>query len=121
MATEGHAAPSAGEYVVHHLHHLQNKPQHAVADFSVVNFDSIFFAVVIGVIGSFIFWRVAKSVTSGVPGRFQAAIEILVEMVDDVAGHVLLRAREVVEALRDEVREALAGGMRLGRGPCHGR
>ena len=42
----------------------------------------------------------------------------LIEVIDDVAGHVLLRAREVVEALGDEAREALAvGGMSLCRGP----
>lgn len=33
----------------------------------------------------FVFWRAAKSATSGVPGRFQAAVEILVEMVDNQA------------------------------------
>jgi len=44
MATEGHEhAPSAGEYIIHHLHHLQNKAQHAVVDFTVINLDSVFF------------------------------------------------------------------------------
>jgi F-type H+-transporting ATPase subunit a len=32
-----------------------------------------------------VLWRVAKSVTSGAPGRLQAAIEFLVEMVDTQA------------------------------------
>lgn len=92
MAAEGHA-PTAGEYIVHHLTHLQNKKQTSIVDFSVFNLDSIFFAVVIGVIGSFIFWRVAKTVTSGVPGRFQAAIEILVEMVDSQAKGIVHNAK----------------------------
>jgi F-type H+-transporting ATPase subunit a len=92
MAAEGHA-PTAGEYIVHHLTHLQNKKQTSIVDFSVFNLDSIFFAVLIGVIGSFIFWRVAKSVTSGVPGRFQAAIEILVEMVDSQAKGIVHNAK----------------------------
>ena len=43
MAAEGHEAPSAGEYIVHHLHHLQSSPQHGVMDLSVVNLDSVFF------------------------------------------------------------------------------
>ncbi len=77
--------PTAGEYIVHHLQHLQNKKQTAVVDFTVFNLDSIFWAVLIGVIGCFLLWRAAKSATSGVPGRFQAAVEILVEIVDNQA------------------------------------
>lgn len=92
MAAEGHA-PTAGEYIVHHLTHLQNKKQTAIVDFSVFNLDSIFFAVLLGVIGSFIFWRVAKTATSGVPGRFQAAIEILVEMVESQAKGIVHNAK----------------------------
>jgi F-type H+-transporting ATPase subunit a len=91
MAAEGHA-PTAGEYIVHHLTHLQNKKQTAIVDFSVFNLDSIFYSVLLGVIGCFIFWRVAKSATSGVPGRFQAAIEILVEMVDAQAKGIVHNA-----------------------------
>ena len=49
MATEGHA-PTAGEYIVHHLQHLQNKKQTSVFDFSVYNLDSIFWAVLIGAV-----------------------------------------------------------------------
>ena len=88
MAAAEHAAgsgPTAGEYIIHHLTHLQNKKQTAIVDFSVFNLDSIFFAVLVGVIGSFFLWRAAKSATSGVPGRFQAAVEMLVEMVDNQA------------------------------------
>jgi F-type H+-transporting ATPase subunit a len=77
--------PTAGEYIVHHLQHLQNKKQTSIVDFTVFNLDSIFWAVLIGVIGCFLLWRAAKSATSGVPGRFQAAVEILVEIVDNQA------------------------------------
>jgi F-type H+-transporting ATPase subunit a len=88
MAAAEHAAgsgPTAGEYIIHHLTHLQNHKQTAIVDFSVFNLDSIFFAVLVGLIGSFVLWRAAKSATSGVPGRFQAAVELLVEMVDSQA------------------------------------
>jgi hypothetical protein len=37
-------APTAGEYIIHHLTHLQNKKQTGPVDFSVFNLDSIFFA-----------------------------------------------------------------------------
>ena len=95
MAAAEHAAgsgPTAGEYIIHHLTHLQNKKQTAIVDFSVFNLDSIFFAVLVGVIGSFFLWRAAKSATSGVPGRFQAAVEILVEMVDNQAKSIVHNA-----------------------------
>jgi F-type H+-transporting ATPase subunit a len=91
MAAEGHA-PTAGEYIVHHLHHLQNKKQTAVVDFSVFNFDSIFWAITIGVIACWLLWRAARTATSGVPGRFQAAVEILVEMVDTQAKGIVHNA-----------------------------
>jgi F-type H+-transporting ATPase subunit a len=95
MAAEGHAehAPSAGEYIVHHLHHLQNKAQHGVADFSVLNFDSLFFGLVLGVLGCWLLWSAARKATSGVPGRFQAAVEILVEMVDTQAKGIVHNAQ----------------------------
>ena len=80
-AQEGHGQ-TAGEYIVHHLHHLQTGTQKAVVDFSVVNMDSVFYSILMGVLGCWILWLAARKATSGVPGRFQAAVEILVEMVD---------------------------------------
>jgi len=87
MAATGHEghAPTAGEYIVHHLHHLQTGKQTGVVDFSVVNVDSVFFAVALGALGCWLLWLAARKATSGVPGRFQAAVEILVEMVDGQA------------------------------------
>ncbi len=85
MAAEGHAGPTAGEYIVHHLQHLQNQPPSAVADFSVLNFDSLFFSTLLGIVTCWLLWKAARKATSGVPGRFQAAVELLVEMVDSQA------------------------------------
>ena len=53
--------PTAGEYIVHHLTHLQNKPMQGVIDFSVYNLDSIFWSVLLGVLGTWVLWRAAKS------------------------------------------------------------
>ena len=94
MAAEEHAAqgPTAGEYIGHHLTHLQSGHQSGVIDFSVFNLDSIFWAILLGVVGLFMMWRVAKSVTSGVPGRAQAAVEILLEMVDTQAKGIIHNA-----------------------------
>ena len=91
MAAQGHA-PTAGEYIIHHLTHLQNKKQATVVDFSVFNFDSIFWAVLLGMVGCYFLWRAASKATSGVPGRFQAAVEILVEMVETQAKGIVHNA-----------------------------
>ena len=84
MAAEAHA-PTASEYIVHHLQHLQNIKQKSIVDFSVVNIDSVVVGLVLGALALFVFWLCARKATSGVPGRFQAAVEILVEMVDNQA------------------------------------
>ncbi len=84
--------PTAGEYIGHHLTHLQNKPMKGVVDFSVFNYDSIFWAALIGVVCTFFLWKAARSATSGVPGRFQAAVEILVEMVDNQSKSIIHNA-----------------------------
>ena len=95
MAAQGHEAnaPTAGEYIVHHLQHLQNQKQSAVVDFSVVNFDSLFFAITLGVLTCWLLWLAARKATAGVPGRFQAAVEILVEMVDAQAKGIVHSAQ----------------------------
>ncbi|HVO06034.1 MAG TPA: F0F1 ATP synthase subunit A [Burkholderiaceae bacterium] len=82
MAAESHAAPSAGEYIVHHLTHLGNREATGLIDFSVIHWDSVFFSIALGVLGCSLMWLVARKVSSGVPGRLQAAVEFLVEMVD---------------------------------------
>lgn len=94
MAAQGQEnhAPTAGEYVVHHLQHLQNVKQKSVVDFSVVNLDSLFFSVALGVLTCWLLWLAARKATSGVPGRFQAAVEIMVEMVDNQAKGIVHNA-----------------------------
>ncbi|MCI1190815.1 F0F1 ATP synthase subunit A [Calidifontimicrobium sp. SYSU G02091] len=87
-------APTPGEYVQHHLVHLQNKypPQSTPVDFSYLNLDSLFFSVTLGVLVCLVLWLAARKVTSGVPGRFQAAVEFLVEMVDTQAKGIVHNA-----------------------------
>ena len=91
MAAEA-TAPSSSDYIVHHLTHWQNKPQTEIVDFSVFNIDSIIFSVALGVLGCFFLWQAARKATSGVPGRFQAAVEILIEMVDAQAKSIVHNA-----------------------------
>lgn len=91
MSAEAHA-PSASEYIVHHLTHWRNKPQTDIVDFSVFNIDSLFFSILLGVLGCFFLWKAASKATAGVPGRFQAAVEILIEMVDREAKGIVHNA-----------------------------
>jgi F-type H+-transporting ATPase subunit a len=90
-AAEGQAQTS-GQYIIHHLTHLQNKKQTSVVDFSVINYDSVFFAVVIGVLGCWLMWLAARKATSGVPGRLQAFVEMLYELVDSEAKGIVHNA-----------------------------
>ena len=91
MSAEEHA-PSSSDYIFHHLTHWQNKPQTEIVDFSVINIDSMFFSVLLGGLACFFLWRAASKATSGVPGRFQAAVEILFEMVDSQAKSIVHNA-----------------------------
>lgn len=77
------AAPTASEYIVHHLGHWSNIEQTGIVDFSIYNWDTILWSVFAGVLGSLIMFLAARKATSGVPGRFQAAVELLVEMVEE--------------------------------------
>ncbi|HMS06981.1 MAG TPA: F0F1 ATP synthase subunit A [Burkholderiaceae bacterium] len=103
MSAESAAAngPTAGEYIVHHLQHWQNRPMKGVIDFGVVNIDSVIWSVLLGVVGCWLLYRAARSATSGVPGRFQAAVEILVEFVDNQAKGLVHNAqsRKIVAPL----------------------
>ena len=99
MAAEAHAANAAaehgmtsGQYIIHHLTHLRNKEFKGTFDLSVVSWDSMFFSILIGVLGCFFLWRAARKATSGVPGRFQAAVEILVEVVETQAKGIVHNA-----------------------------
>ncbi|MBW8721937.1 MAG: F0F1 ATP synthase subunit A [Polaromonas sp.] len=96
MAAEnaaGHGGQTAGEYIVHHLTHWRNKELVGPFDLSVINIDSTIFSILLGVIGCFFLWKAARKATSGVPGRFQAAVEILVEMVDAQAKGIVHNAQ----------------------------
>ncbi len=85
MASEAGGEPSMGEYISHHLHHLANKHQHGLFDISVFHLDTLFFAILCGFVVLIPLYLAARKATSGVPGRFQAAVEMLVEFVEEQA------------------------------------
>jgi F-type H+-transporting ATPase subunit a len=100
MATEGAAhAPTASEYIVHHLGHLSTKHQDKIVDFTIFNLDTIFWSVFAGVVGCLLMYLAARKATSGVPGRFQAFVEMVVEMVDDQAKGIVHGDRSFIAPL----------------------
>ncbi|MDP1527047.1 MAG: F0F1 ATP synthase subunit A [Rhodocyclaceae bacterium] len=78
-------APTASEYIVHHLSFLTSAKQTSLVDWSVFHIDTLFYSTILGLLGVFVMARLAARATSGVPGRFQAAVEIIIEMVADQA------------------------------------
>ncbi len=92
MATSGQA-PTSGEYIVHHLTHLQNKVQTEVVDFSVINIDSVFWSITLGVIACAFMYFAARRATSGAPGRLQGLVEMIYEMVDSQAKGIVHNAK----------------------------
>ena len=92
-------APTPSEYIVHHLGQLTSHPQKGMIDFSVINIDTVFWSVLMGVAACYLMWRAARKATPGVPGRFQAAVEMLVEMVDDQSKAIVHGNRQFIAPL----------------------
>jgi F-type H+-transporting ATPase subunit a len=87
MASEGgeHDSVGLGEYISHHLTHLSSRKQTALFDASVVHWDTIAFSLICAAIVMTILLIAARRATSGVPGRFQGAVEVLIEWANDQA------------------------------------
>jgi F-type H+-transporting ATPase subunit a len=86
--TGGHGE-TAGEYIQHHLTNLQVCRvdgqwvwNDCAGNFWGINVDSMFFAIVLGVIFIYLFRKVAKNITTGRPGKLQTAIELVVGFID---------------------------------------
>jgi F-type H+-transporting ATPase subunit a len=81
MADAEHA-PGATDYILHHQTFLSNKAPHGIVDFSVINYDTVFFSVVLALVFFGLFWFAARKASAGVPSKFQNFVEILVGFVD---------------------------------------
>jgi len=91
----GSGAPTTGEYIQHHLQNLtfgrhpdghwgiaHGAEEAAAMGFWAVHLDTLFWALFLGIFFYLVFRKVAKAANSGVPTRFQAMIEFIVEFVD---------------------------------------
>jgi F-type H+-transporting ATPase subunit a len=100
MAASGQA-PTATEYIVHHLTHFTStgEKQKFIVDFTVFNVDTIVFSLLIMSFALLLMWLAARKVTSGVPGKFQAAIETLVELVEEQSKSIVHGDRTFIAPL----------------------
>ena len=96
MATN---APTATEYIQHHMAHLSSMKQDVIVDFSVLNYDTLFFSVLMMVVMFFLLRAGAKNATSGGPGKVQCAVEMLVEMVNNQAKSIVHGDRTYIAPL----------------------
>lgn len=72
-------------YISHHLQHLASGEPAGMFDFSVIHWDTTLFALLCAALVLIVLRLAAAQATADVPGRFQAAVEMLVEMVDEQA------------------------------------
>ncbi len=86
MASEsGESSGGMGEYISHHLTHLASKKQHGLLDFSVVHWDTLTFSLITAAIVLIVLRMAASRATSGVPGKLQAFVEMVLENVNEQA------------------------------------
>jgi len=80
MMVEEETAGGMTGYIKHHLTHLTVNQGHG--GFWSIHIDSVVFRLVIATLFIVTLAIVARRATSGVPGKLQAAVELLVEFVD---------------------------------------
>ncbi len=93
-------AMSASDYIKHHLQNLtygkfpqgheqaghwgfaHNAAEAKAMGFMAIHVDTMFWSILLGVLFLWLFSRVAKTATTGVPGGMQNFVEMVVEFVD---------------------------------------
>ena len=75
MATESHASGATG-YIIHHL-----TPLTRGEGFWTIHLDTFFFSAFLGMTFLLIFKRTAENANSGVPGKLQNFVEMMVDFV----------------------------------------
>ncbi|MEG0820473.1 MAG: F0F1 ATP synthase subunit A [Burkholderiaceae bacterium] len=92
-------APNATEYIQHHLTHLSTSKQASIVDFSVFNIDTIVFSIAMMALGLFVLRLAARKPTSGVPGKWQCFVEMIVSMVEEQSKSIVHGDRSFIAPL----------------------
>jgi F-type H+-transporting ATPase subunit a len=94
------AAPTASEYIIHHLTHLQAPAKQGfIVDFSIINIDTLFFSVLCGLLTLWFLSKASRRASSGVPGKFQCFVEMIVEMVEEQSKSIVHGNRAFIAPL----------------------
>jgi F-type H+-transporting ATPase subunit a len=85
MAAAEHAAGPANstEYITHHLAHFK-----VGEGFWTFHIDTLFMSIVLGILTLGLFWSASRRATAGVPSKWQAFVEIVVEFIDTTVKEV---------------------------------
>jgi F-type H+-transporting ATPase subunit a len=107
-----HAIATSGEYIKHHLQNLtfgqlpdggwgiaHSAEEAKAMGFWAFHLDSLFFAIVLGVLFLYLFRKVAKRATAGVPGGMQNFIEWITEFIDTTVRGSFSAKNDVVAPL----------------------
>jgi len=80
MKLHPHLHPSSASFVQNHLPHWQVKLS-ASSSFWTLNLDTLCISIVLGLIVFGFFFLAARHVTSGIPGKLQNFVEVIIEFV----------------------------------------
>jgi F-type H+-transporting ATPase subunit a len=73
---------NATDYIQHHLTFL-TRPAGGEGGFWALNVDTVVTGALVGLLAIGAIWWVVRGATSGVPGRRQALVELLIEFIDE--------------------------------------
>ena len=106
MASEN---PTGEEYIEHHLTNLtwgqlpdghwgfaHSAEEAASMGFWAINVDSMFWSIALGALFSWLFYRVARSATAGVPGGGQNFVEMIVDFIDDITRSIFTFTNDLI-------------------------
>ncbi|UDG81816.1 F0F1 ATP synthase subunit A [Candidatus Vallotia cooleyia] len=99
MATSAGTHLDPSEYIRHHLQNFSTKHQTSIVDFSIINIDTLFWSIAMGIVMLLILVTAARAATLGVPGRFQCAVEMLIEMVENQSKTIVYGNRRFIAPL----------------------
>ena len=112
MADSHEGGHSSAEYIQHHLTNLtfgrhpdgswgfaDTTAEAQAMGFNAIHVDSMVWSIGLGVLFLWLFNRVAKTVTTGVPNDFQNAIEMIIDFIDDMVSSIFSYKNDLVAPL----------------------